>query len=116
MALPPFELSFCDCPMCVAIRADRTQEAQSAEVLRDEEADWGVEIAAEALNELDRVSALFSAFKSPHKGFAVLLEEVDELWAEVKRSPTTQNMKQMRTEAVQVAAMALRFIRDCCDE
>jgi hypothetical protein len=49
-------------------------------------------------------------FNSAHEGYAVLLEEVDELKAEVwnrKRDP-----KALLKEAVQVAAMAQRFIED----
>lgn len=44
----------------------------------------------------------------PHEGWAILREEVDELWDLVKadqgRSPEAQ------TEAVQIAAMAIRYI------
>jgi hypothetical protein len=48
-------------------------------------------------------------FASPHEGYAVLLEEVDEL----KREVWTDGSKdRMRAEAIQVAAMALRFVED----
>jgi len=47
-------------------------------------------------------------FHSPHEGYAVLLEEVDELWDEVK----ADNVEKARQEAVQVAAMAVRFIME----
>lgn len=51
---------------------------------------------------------------SPHEAYAVLLEEVDELWDEVrKKCPDDEAMV---VEAVQVAAMALRFIQDICPE
>ena len=49
-------------------------------------------------------------FHSAHEGYAVLLEEVDELWNEVKAQ--TQSPEQMRKEAIHVAAMALRFLQD----
>jgi hypothetical protein len=45
-----------------------------------------------------------------------LLEEIDELWDEVKKSPKKRNPVAMREEAVQVAAMALRFLIDVCQE
>lgn len=52
----------------------------------------------------------YPEFNSAHEGYAVLLEEVDDLWDEVKkRDPAA-----MRTEAIQVAAMALRFLVDVC--
>jgi len=49
------------------------------------------------------------------EGYAVIHEELDELWEEVKKKPTVQNKKLMREEAKQVAAMALRFMIDVCD-
>lgn len=74
----------------------------------------GQEASAEAL----RAAELFPSFNSAHEGFAVLLEEVDELKAEVwsneKKNP--ERAAKMRKEAVQVAAMALRFIVDVCDK
>lgn len=47
-------------------------------------------------------------FHNAHEGFAVLKEEVDELWDEVKADTayTAAGMK----EAVQTAAMAIRFV------
>lgn len=57
----------------------------------------------------------YPAFNSAHEGFAVLLEEVDELWDEVKVKQGKRDVAAMRLEAVQVAAMAIRFLRDVCD-
>ena len=56
----------------------------------------------------------FGAFHNAHEGYAVLLEEVDELWENVKLNQRilTRN-EAMREEAIQVAAMAIRFIIDC---
>lgn len=51
-------------------------------------------------------------FNSVHEGYAVLLEEVDELWEEVRKKPGARAKDLLRGEAVQVAAMAVRFIAD----
>ncbi len=51
---------------------------------------------------------------SVHEGYAVLLEEVDELWEEVKRE--TINTDALRYEALHVAAMAVRFLLDLTEE
>lgn len=67
----------------------------------------------EVRGEFNRASLLYPPFNSAHEGWAVLLEEVEELWDEVKKSPTKRDITKMREEAVQVAAMALRFIYDC---
>lgn len=62
--------------------------------------------------ELARAVRKFGAFHSGHEGYAVILEELDELWDEVKAKQ--QNVAMMRAEAAQVAAMALRFMIDLC--
>ena len=54
--------------------------------------------------------------KTPHGGYAVILEELDEYWEEVKKFnlPKGRDTRaNMRTELIQIAAMALRTIRDC---
>jgi len=54
--------------------------------------------------------------RSPHEGYGVLLEEVDELWEAVRLKPSNPERKEaMRREAVHVAAMALQFLMDCCE-
>jgi hypothetical protein len=78
------------------------------------------------MNRLDRVKHVlgeveaeywqakqkFNNFHNAHEGYAVLLEEVDELWTEVCRHK--RNKENMRAEAIQVCAMALRFALDVC--
>ena len=56
--------------------------------------------------ELTRARANFDNFHNAHEGYAVIKEELDELWDDVKsnRNPTK--------EAIQVGAMALRFLVD----
>lgn len=54
---------------------------------------------------------------SAHEGYAVILEELDELKAEVwKGGSEPRDRAAMRKEAIHVAAMALRFVRDISDE
>jgi len=62
-------------------------------------------------SELLRATKKFGAFNSAHEGYAVLLEEVEELWEEIKKKPRSQY--KMKTESIQIAAMALRLILDC---
>lgn len=71
----------------------------------------------EIIQEYNRATKKFGGFATAHEGYAVILEELDELWDEVKNSkyPSVErHQKDMRKEAVQVAAMAFRFIVDCC--
>lgn len=66
--------------------------------------------ARDVIKEVARASVLHGDMKSGHEGYAVLLEEVDELWDLVK----TDKVKspEGRKEAIQIAAMAIRFIVD----
>ncbi len=56
------------------------------------------------------------SFNSAHEGFAVLKEEVDELWDQVKINQKKRDISKMRSEAIQVAAMAMRFAVEVCNE
>ena len=62
--------------------------------------------------ELDRARGKFGPFHTAHEGYAVLLEEVDELWDLVKQKQSTRNPAAMLTELVQIAAMAERMADD----
>ena len=64
------------------------------------------------LNEAYRAADLYPDFNSPHEGYAVIKEEVDELWEEIKKKD--RDPEQLRKEAIQVGAMALRFLVDLC--
>lgn len=58
----------------------------------------------------------FPPFSSAHEGYAVLDEERDELWEHVRgKQGGGRDVEAMRQEAIQVAAMALRFVHDICD-
>ena len=68
-------------------------------------------------NEFWKATEKFGVFNNAHEGYAVLLEEVDELWENVKLNQ--RNPKRIRAifnEAIQVSAMAMRIIFDCCFE
>jgi len=56
--------------------------------------------------ELARATTKFGKFYSPHEGYAIIKEEVDELWDDIKANRSGEK------EAIQVAAMALRFLID----
>jgi len=68
------------------------------------------------ITELALARRNFPPFNTAHEGYAVLYEEVDELWDEVKKSPAKRDLVKMRAEAIQVAAMAIRVVLDCCDK
>jgi len=49
---------------------------------------------------------------SYHEGYAVLLEEVDELWDEVKKKSSNRNHGDTLAELVQIAACAQKMAED----
>lgn len=66
----------------------------------------------EVADEVKRASQLHGPMASAHEGWSVILEELDELWEEVRKKRSARDPKQMRKEAIETAAMALRFASD----
>jgi hypothetical protein len=66
--------------------------------------------------ELGRALRKYGKMHSAHEGYAVILEELDELKNEVWKKPTKRKSARMRKEALQTAAMALRFVLEVCDK
>lgn len=69
------------------------------------------------LLELARQKAVKVAHKhgrliSPHEGWALIREEEDELWDEVRKRPRDRDLQRMRDECVDIAAYALLFALD----
>lgn len=75
-----------------------------------------VRVQQEASAELHNAMMAWPPFNSAHEGFAVLLEEVDELKAHVWTNQKRRDLGAMRKEAIQVAAMAMRFAIEVCNE
>ena len=61
--------------------------------------------------EVHRAKTLYPQhFVNQHEAYAVILEEVDELWTEIKKNQKTYDLKAQRNEATQAAAMLARLI------
>ena len=77
-----------------------------------------VETALELImDEFTRATKTHRPFHSPHEGYAVILEELDELWEAIRTIKNfDQRNSEMKKEAAQVAAMSMRFLCDLIDE
>lgn len=65
------------------------------------------EVAAELL----RAKTLFpEKFVNQHEAYAVILEEIDELWDEIKKNQKKYDLPAQRKEAIQGAAMLVRLV------
>ena len=77
-----------------------------------EESDLVAEATMAILTELATSTTRYGTFKSTHEGAGVLMEEVDEMWDAIKAN----DIASARKEAIQVAAMAMRFVIDASRE
>jgi hypothetical protein len=74
------------------------------------------QFAEDVLAEVYRARQKYPPINSPHEGYAVILEEVEEFWDEVKRRDRLpDNFAAMGVELRQIAAMALRTYVDTVD-
>jgi hypothetical protein len=71
---------------------------------------------SDVYDELERARAMHSPMHSAHEGFAVLEEEFDELKKHVWMKQKNRDLVEMRKEAIQVAAMAVAFATEVCNE
>ncbi len=62
------------------------------------------------LTELAGARKKHSPMRSAHEAYAVILEELDEFWEEVRQK--RGNKVGMQNELIQVAAMAFRALSD----
>lgn len=69
-------------------------------------------ILGAVLSEVTRATEKHRPLHSAHEAYAVILEEVQEFWAEVMKKRAERSFVRMRDELIQVAAMAVRTIYD----
>ncbi len=65
----------------------------------------------DVIKELEFAEKKFAGYNSSHEGYAIIAEELDELWDEVKKH--SHDYKAEYHEAKQVACTAIRFMKMC---
>lgn len=73
------------------------------------------EVVNDVLEEIERANRKYPPMRSAHEGISVIREEVLELEKEVFIKQADRDPDRMKQEAIQVAAMAMKFLMDICD-
>lgn len=73
------------------------------------------EPSSEFAIELKRARVRFGPMASAHEGYAVILEELDEIWDIVKQKQSERDYVALRKETVQLGAMVLAFLVEIVD-
>jgi hypothetical protein len=63
--------------------------------------------------ELEKARGKFPKINSLHEGYAVILEEVDEVWQEIKKNQAVRSNDRVCAELIQIGAMCQRLAEDC---
>lgn len=79
-----------------------------------------MDVTDEVAKEVYRATTIHKSLNSLHEARAVIAEEFDEFWDEVKINPVkldaterTARLAHIRKELIQLAATAVRTILDC---
>lgn len=74
-----------------------------------------LDVADEVVEEVRRAEACWPPFNSAHEGYGVIMEELRELEAHIFTNQKRRDLEAMRKEAIQLAAMAIRFVLNISD-
>jgi len=66
------------------------------------------EIIQDVMDEIESAEKKHPPFRSSHEGYAIIKEELDELWDEVRRKD--QYYPRHYTEAKHIACTAIRYM------
>lgn len=69
-------------------------------------------ILSEMMKEYKRATTEYSPFASHHEGWAVIKEQLDEVWDEIKKKRGTKSTEKITKEVLHVGAMSLRFLME----
>jgi len=73
---------------------------------------YRLKIMASIFVELQKAREQFKAFQSFHEAYAIIKEELDEFWDEVKEKPYVGRFENIQKELIQTAAMCVRALLD----
>lgn len=94
------------------VEAKRLLDDLRAQRFQSIAADASKKFQEELQKEYVRSIELHGNFNSLHEAYAVLLEEVDELWTEVKKRTENRDIENIHKELIQIAAMCQKLAVD----
>lgn len=62
--------------------------------------------------EYKRACKLYSKFNSNHEAYAVIKEELDELWDEIRKNKGINGNEQIKHELIQIGAMVVKYLKN----
>ena len=71
-----------------------------------------IKVTADVRHELAMAMEAHLPLNSVHEAYAIILEELDEFWEEVRKNQKNRSPDNMRLELTQIAAMACRAMID----
>lgn len=100
---------------CNQFSIDKFEQDHPSPALQDAVKEYNISkaarVAEQILDEVIRAKKMFpNNFVNQHEAYAVILEEVDELWDEIKKNQKNYDLDAQRKEATQAAAMLIRLL------
>lgn len=74
-----------------------------------------LDILKDVQEEVEKATSKWPPINSAHEGYGLIMEELKELEEHVFMKQTKRDLDEMKKEAIQVAAMAVRFAHDVID-
>ena len=93
-------------------KKEKTMYEKTPVPFQPEEANQAISITTAMIAEVKRARDQFALFSSPHEALGVLYEEYNEVKDEIFKHVVDR--QKLQIEAVQLGAMCIRLILDCC--
>jgi len=88
----------------------RIASREAKHVLDEQQYGVGIDVLSAIVAEMGRARRHGERFSSLHEAYAVILEELDEVWEITRKKRCNRNELELRKEFIQIAAMALKAV------
>ncbi|WP_158795503.1 hypothetical protein [Pedobacter sp. L105] len=82
-------------------------------ITREQLKEFDIQLILEIESELQSAKERFpTKLNSLHEGYAIISEEFDEFWDEIKKKEQDRDLLKLKTEGIHVIAMMIRTLQD----